>query len=491
MAIDEIVRVTAQIAPEGLPRREFGRTLYLYEIAPTATDAAAAKRNSEVRSYGGASAVAADYPNHAEINAAASIYFQQSPFPKNLMIGGWYKAEQKGLVLGGPITTTQAALRAAGTFTLTVGGKTTGNIDFTAVTNMAGAATLMQTAIAARHTGATVTVSGTNRFLITLGSAIDLSGDLFTTAEGAATPLGLTPETGVVIAQGYPAESVSAALTRIEGVDNSFYFVVTGDSIKDTSNITAVANWVAARRYMAAIETNAAGAIDASDTSSEIYGLSQLQQNRVFGVWSRTADHKALSLAGRFSSVNFRAPASLITGKFKDCPGTLADNVTLTEKNALDAKRLNVYRNYGGDTFLVEGWSFGTWIDVQYALDWLVDAMQVEVFNLLRQSPARVPQTSRGAAAIQDVVEAVLESAVLNGTLAPGQLSPALRLDVINATGSEDFDGFLDSGYLVNIGEFALQSQADRNARMAPPVRVWAKGSGAVHFVDVNIVFEN
>ena len=129
----------------------------------------------------------------------------------------------------------------------------------------------------------------------------------------------------------------------------------------------------------------------------------------------------------------------------------------------------------------------GTWIDVRYWLDWLVNATQVEVFSLLRSG--RVPQTQAGVAAITDVVERICEEGVANGGIAPGQVSPALVSDIRLATGNQAFDGFLSTGYLVHVGSVASQSQADRDARKSPPVRVWVKGSGAIHFIDIDVTF--
>ena len=83
------------------------------------------------------------------------------------------------------------------------------------------------------------------------------------------------------------------------------------------------------------------------------------------------------------------------------------------------------------------------------------------------------------------------EQGVLNGGIAPGQVSEALAADIRQATGNVSFDGFLSAGYLVHIGSVAAQPQADREARKSPPVRGWLKGSGAVHSIDVRLTFTN
>lgn len=487
------VIVTAQIAPEGQLRREFGATLYLLE-ASAASTVEGARLNLGVNRYAGPSAVAADYGSSvsgaAEVNAAAATYFAQSPYPKPLFVAKWNKASQSSIFLGRSISLTTAQAQALATFTLTVDGATTGNIVLTAAANLAAAVTLIQTALNAAISGTTATLDG-SRIKVTFPPNVDPTGGFTSgTNTNAAGALGLTGD-GIEAVQGTAPESIDAALTRIEAADNGFYFVAVGDSIRDTDDAIAVANWCASRRYFAAIDSTETGALTANESTSKLADLHALAQENVFGFWSATADRKALSFAARFSSVNFGAANSLITGKFKSLPSTAPDDITDAQEAELVRKRVNFYRDYGTDSYTAEGHAFGAWIDARFWVDWFVDAVQAAVFNLLRQSPARVPQTPEGVAAIQDVIEGVCDEGVRNGGIAPGQLSPALTLDAATATGNGDFDGFLSLGYLVHFASIAGQSQADRNARKAPAGRVFVKGSGAIHSANIGIVFDN
>ena len=99
----------------------------------------------------------------------------------------------------------------------------------------------------------------------------------------------------------------------------------------------------------------------------------------------------------------------------------------------------------------------GVFADVRALVDFLVDAIQVSVFDLLVQSPTKVPQTKEGVAALESVVTNVCNQSVRNGGIAPGQLSPALTLDVQQSTGAADFDGFLVSGFLIHTTPLADQ----------------------------------
>ena len=98
----------------------------------------------------------------------------------------------------------------------------------------------------------------------------------------------------------------------------------------------------------------------------------------------------------------------------------------------------------------------------------------------------RIPLTPRGLGRIQATVEAVCEAGRFNGGIFPGRVSEATSNDIRRTTGSE-FDGFLGRGYLVYVTPVVTEAQ--RNARQAPPTTVWLRGSGAVNFLEVTLTF--
>ena len=219
--------------------------------------------------------------------------------------------------------------------------------------------------------------------------------------------------------------------------------------------------------------------------------LSAVQSERTFLIWSATADYKAVSMAGRLSSVAFSQAGSLITLAYKSLPGCTPDVLTATQRSELDRKNLNYYRAISGKNLVIGGSTLKprTWVDVRYWVDWVKDAIRTDVFNLLTTS-RRIPQTQTGITAIRDTITSVCEQGVRNGGIAPGQVSPALQARIAQAIGG-DFEGFLPNGYLIHIEPLSTQSQTSRDAREAPPISVFFKGSGAVHFVDIDLTFEN
>ncbi len=309
-------------------------------------------------------------------------------------------------------------------------------------------------------------------------------------AQEPASALGLDSTSGGGIVQGQASEPIEDAMDAISGLDDGWYFVTVDSSITTGADLLSLSRWVQTKAHMLALDVVDEGVLTPNESTSLAAQLSALEQQRTFLVWSRTRDNKALSLAGRLSSVNFEGQNTLITPKFKSLPGTTPDIVTTAQKEELDRKWVGYYTRFGQDAIFAEGWTqAGDWIDVRYWLDWITKATQNEVYTLLRQHPTRVPQTAEGLASIEAAIERVCEAGRRNGGIAPGRVSEAVANDIRLATNNPAFDGFLPTGYLVAIGSIADQLQIHRDARRSPTIRVWLKGSGAMHYVTIGLVF--
>ena len=325
----------------------------------------------------------------------------------------------------------------------------------------------------------------------TSGDPYPITGFMADDAQEPASALGLDSTSGGAIVQGQASEPIEDAMDAISGLDDGWYFVtVDSTSITTGADLLSLSRWVQAKVHMLALDVVDEGVLTPNESTSLAAQLSALEQQRTFLVWSRTRDSKALSLAGRLSSVNFEGQNTLITPKFKSLPATTPDIVTTTQKEELDRKWVGYYTRFGPDAIFAEGWTqAGDWIDVRYWLDWITKAMQSEVYNLLRQHPTRVPQTAEGLASIEAAIERVCEAGRRNGGIAPGRVSEAVANHIRLATNNPTFEGFLPAGYLVAIGSIADQLQIDRDDRRSPTIRVWLKGSGAMHHVTIGLVF--
>ena len=377
------------------------------------------------------------------------------------------------------------------------------SVDFTGADSYDDVASTLQTALRAVRAAAradlrsaTVEFDPVGFFRVRLGfdstsgDPYAINGFMADDAQEPASALGLDSTSGGGIVQGQASEPIEDAMDAISGLDDGWYFVTVDSSITTGADLLSLSRWVQAKTHMLALDVVDEGVLTPNESTSLAAQLSALEQQRTFLVWSRTRDNKALSLAGRLSSVNFDGEDTLITPKFKSLPRTASDIVTTAQKKELDRKWVGYYTRFGPDAIFAEGWTqAGDWIDVRYWLDWITKAMQSEVYNLLRQHPTRVPQTAEGLASIEAAIERVCEAGRRNGGIAPGRVSEAVANDIRLASNNPAFDGFLPTGYLVAIGSIADQLQIDRDARRSPTIRVWLKGSGAMHHVTIGLVF--
>lgn len=499
--IDKIIRVTSQILGGGVLRREFGIMLFV------TTDTTLGTGNNRIATVADSDDAAAIFDQGTEPRTALDILFQQVPFPKNCVVGRWINADVAAELLGYEFPSTFAVLNAISDGSFTCKGEDFTGLDFTLDLDLDDIAAAIQTKL---RTGtdpdfaaATCVYNVTEkRFEVTTGTGV--GADKTLTVFGTTDPLVGTDisgllglDEGATLNQGADQETITEALEAITALDDSPYFVTVENTIVDFATLDEVRTWVSSRPYMFFMDNAEAGALTIGESASVLAQFFVEQPERVAAIWSATKDYKALSFAGRFSSVNFSGANTLITGHLKNLPGTTPDDIDTTAQQALEEKYTNYFAPffstgsppanavYNGTTMKPS-----TWIDVRYFLDWAVNAVRVDVFNLLYNSP-KVPQTEAGVAAIQGVIEAVMRQGVVNGGIAPGQLSAAATLDIQNSTGNPDFDGYLTTGFLVYAPAIATQSQSDRNQRKSPPFKVWMKGSGAIHEVDIALIFEN
>ena len=416
--------------------------------------------------------------------------------------------------VSGPFTGEHADELGLGTVEITTGvdgigagsltwqGYTISGLDFTGAASYDDVANIVQTALRAVTASgradlrsASVEYDPADFFRASLGFRTNgdpypINGFKVDVAQGAASALGLDNASGGSIDPGHASETIGEAMDAISGLDDGWYFVTVDSGITTGADLLSLSRWVQAKVHMLALDVVDEGVLTPNESTSLAAQLSALEQQRTFLVWSRTRDNKALSLAGRLSSVNFDGQNTLITPKFKSLPRTVSDIVTAAQKKELDRKWVGYYTRFGPDAIFAEGWTqSGDWIDVRYWLDWIISAIQDEVYNLLRQHPTRVPQTAEGLASIEAAIERVCEAGRRNGGLAPGRVSEAVAHNIRLAINNPDFDGFLTRGYLVVVGSIADQLEQDRNARKAPPARVWITGSGAMHSATIILTF--
>ena len=220
--------------------------------------------------------------------------------------------------------------------------------------------------------------------------------------------------------------------------------------------------------------------LDSEITTDLASQLKALGYNQSFVQFSSTNSFAICSLFGRMFSVDFNANRSTITLMYKQEPGVIGEELTESQANVLKAKRCNVFVNYVNNTVIIQyGVMCGSaWIDEIHGLDWLQNAIQTNAYNALYLSKTKIPQTDSGANKIVNAVNQACEDAINNGLIAPG---------IWNADGFGQLStgDYLKSGYYTFAQSVDLQSQSDRDARVAPPIQTAIKLAGAIQEVDV------
>ncbi|MCW3503247.1 DUF3383 domain-containing protein [Burkholderia cenocepacia] len=444
--------------------------------------------NERLRSYGSIAEVAADAGVNSPEYAAAAFAFNQVPQPQRVCIGRWAKTATAGSLRGGVLSAAQQDITlwdavTAGAFSITIDGaaKSVSGLDFSAQTNLNGVASVIN----AKLTGATIAWTG-SQFIVTSNTTGTNSKVGYATTPGSGTDisamLGLTSSLAGVPADGIaPEQPVDAAALFLDRFANQFLGLDFADaSITDAQHI-AVANLIEAdQRHIYGITTQNPQVLDSTVSTDIASKLQALKLKYTIVQYSSATPYAVSSLLGRLLTVNFNGNNTTITLMFKQEPSVAAERLTSTQANTLQAKNCNVFVNYSNDTSIIQYGvtPSGLFADSVYNAIWFRNRIETDVYNLLYQSPTKIPQTDGGNAQIAATISASCEAAVNNGYLAPGVWNSA-------GFGALNQGDTLAQGYYVYAPPIATQSQADREARKSVTFQVAAKEAGAIHSVDI------
>ena len=346
---------------------------------------------------------------------------------------------------------------------------------------------------------ATFTYSG-NRFELGLSSSGELDPPYFQThSAGSGTDisglLGMAQANSPNYKRGSDAESPSDAVAAINRIVASkpTYLMVDYETPEtygadDDSVHEDLWDFAEAGNYMYGFTDVSSAARTAGETASLLAQAESAQLGQTLACVADADRRPHVGALAGLSSINWDQPASIITLFGKTLPGVLTTDISETEAEAIQAKRGNVYTRVGGLTTFIEGYTSraGHWADAVAFTMWIRNELELNIWNAARAS-RRLTIAILGAA-----IDSVMRKGVRNGGIQPGRtVQGATKADIISTTGNTEFDGILEAGYLVHIGALADQTQVDIDNRMAPPIKIWAKGSEAIHRADVDLVFQN
>lgn len=218
--------------------------------------------------------------------------------------------------------------------------------------------------------------------------------------------------------------------------------------------------------------------IPAGTAGNLLEDLAALGYNRTMVQYSVTANAGAAIMGYAMGANGFDKPT--YTLMFKQEVGITPDTLTTAQVNAIEANNGNVYINRGGYKIFEKGTaSSGIFFDEILGLDMLAESIRVGVMNLFTTT-LKVPQTDAGVTQIIGAITNPCDEAVTRGFIAPGVWTGA-------PIGSVSTGDTLPLGYTILADTVASQSQADREARKAPPISVLVKLAGAIHSAIINV----
>ena len=480
LAVSSVVNVSINMAPTAAATRDFGALLVLGSTAVIDTQ-------ERYRQYSNLEGVIADFGISAPEYQAAQKYFSQSPRPAVLYIGRWAKVATAGLLHGKILTAAQQDLSlftaiTAGTMNISVDG-TARNLTAINLSTVANLNAVAAAITAKLSPNATCTWDAAmQRFDIVSTTTGTASSVGFAVDGPVASLLGLQSNQALPAVPGIAAEPLAATVQFLAEKTAGWYGVTVADNALLDSDILATADLIEGldRSRIFGVTTADTNALSSVSTADIAYKLAQKKLARTVVQYSSTTPFAVASLFGRAFTVNFQGNNTTITLKFKQEPVVVAEEITTTQAASLKGKKANVFVEYDNDTAIIQEGVMcsGAFIDERHGLDWLQNDLQTAVWNLQYTNNTKIPQTEQGMNRYAAVIEARLEQAVRNGLVAPGVWNG-------DSFGTLQAGDQLTKGYYVFINSIDDQSQADREARKAPPIQVAIKLAGAVHFVNV------
>lgn len=502
LPVSDVVNVSVSVAPEAQFENGFATMLILGISAVLPI-------GDRLQPFSNLAEVAAVFGTNTEEYYLASIYFAQSPQPASLLIFRRFNVAVPGELLGGEDPDTLVGDYAAisnGSLKLSVDGtvETLTGINLTAVVNLNGVASAVQTALAAVKPSSTVIWNGI-QFIIHSGTTGTNSSVTYSIAAGTGTDLGtmmgLTQAEGAIESAGAAAESVATSLAAAWNLNQAwFYFTFTKEIWNEgevpNTDIEAAAAWAEANELFFGISYLDGTAFVSSPSGSTAATMASLGYSYTAGQYQivdlqNTDPYAICSLIGRLVTVNYDLPNSTINLKFKQEPGISANQLTELQRQQLESNNVNYYTKFGLNAMIAEGvCAGGRWIDEVVGLAWLKWAVQSAIFAYLYSLTTKLPQTDKGVACITQVIAGVLDQAVSNGLLAPGQWNagPVTGTDGSIVVNTGDF---IKKGYIIYAAPVATQSEIKRTERIYDLFTVILKGAGAIQQVNVNMTFES
>lgn len=336
-----------------------------------------------------------------------------------------------------------------------------------------------------------VTTIGTNGVVTGLATLPGQQGTGYSDATGLSTTGGTG--TGLEVDITAIGESAADALTQCRLVSANWYCCTFATSLTD-GDILACAEAVQSfTPYSYFYVFNGDAGVLAGTTNNVLYELNAEKYSRTFYAYSTTQGgafpnnaYGAGSAMGTYMGMNTGLANSYFTAMFKPLVGVAPEPLTVSQVNAIEALKGNVYVQYsGGLSWLENGTSVdGSYMDQILGVDMLAADLQTSFLNLLISTPS-LPQTDGGQQSFINAADAACQRAVARGFVAPGGTWTGQTVLSLTAGTA------MPKGYLCQSPSFSTQSAGDRAARKGMPVYVSVVLAGSVQSISIGIFVQS
>jgi hypothetical protein len=453
---------------------------------------------SRYRIYSDSASVATDFGTASATYAFALTFFGTQPNPINaggfLVVGFWRAATETVAATAASLTGAQLSdvsvipqmqTISAGSMVITVDGdaETLTDMDFRTSTTLAEIAAVIN----AELDGATCALNTAgNRIVITSDTTGATSTITFGSAHSSGTfigsILGLATGSGGYLTQGAASASPTAEtklaaitelLSQVKFRGAMFISKPTDEEAED------LAEWSQANDVLMYDVFNDPDNLEV-DTDNVVWTIKLSGYTNYRMLYSTAGNRKmAASYMARAHTVNFAAENSALTMHLKEL-NVAAEDYTQTEINKAQTVGLDLYTTIKLTPCLLTSGANG-FTDERYNLIAFVDYLQVDIFNVLKGTSTKIPQTRAGVAQLVDQCEKTSNQFVRAGVVAPGTWSSPDTFGN-RATFEQNIE---DNGFYWLAGSLAAQQQASREAREAPVIQGAIKLAGAIHSVDL------
>ncbi|MCL1999707.1 MAG: DUF3383 domain-containing protein [Turicibacter sp.] len=207
---------------------------------------------------------------------------------------------------------------------------------------------------------------------------------------------------------------------------------------------------------------------------------------RSIGQFSRTP-FAVCGIVGVAMGLNTRTSRSAFTLMHKRPRGIAPDKLTQVENLRKISGNYFISRGFDDSYSMFESGETAdrTWCDEVINLDMLVNDLQRAILDLFISHP-KIAKTEEGVNTIKLAMQPALEKARLIGFIAPGVWNGG-EIYTENHYAPIRSGTALPLGYRIVSEPVDLQSQADRDTRLSPPIYVAIKLAGAIHSVAIRI----